>query len=118
MRSRQFKKEVGPLFHAEEVFQVRRSNVYPKSGTLEHVTVQERGSIQKDSPNMIQGLTPYHILEKLTSQTKKERCEVCWKEGSLMTGQPLSQKIHNNVRRKEHMFIRAFQAHPGKNHKR
>ena len=30
------------------------------------------GSIQKDIPDMIKGLTPYQILGKLTSQTKKE----------------------------------------------
>ena len=51
---------------------------------LEHVTEQEQypGVIQKDSPNIIKGLTPYQILEKLTSLTYdgKGRDEVCWKE--------------------------------------
>ena len=32
-------------------------------------------------------VTPYQILRKLTSQTQTERFEVCWKEGSQMTGQ-------------------------------
>ena len=45
------------------------------------------GSIQKDSPDMIKGLTPYQILGNLTSQTQTERYEICWKEGSQMTGQ-------------------------------
>ena len=45
------------------------------------------GSIQKGSPNMTKGLTPCQILGKLTSQTKKERYEVCWKEGPEVTSQ-------------------------------
>ena len=40
----------------------------------------------------IKGLTPYQILGKLTSQTKKERFEVCWKEGAEMTGQQWHQQ--------------------------
>ena len=30
------------------------------------------GTIQRDSPNMINGLTPYQILEKLSNQTNKD----------------------------------------------
>ena len=83
MRSRQFKKDVGPLFHAAEVFQVRRSKVYPKKTAwlTRHVGKRDStrlswreclGCIQKDSPNMIKGLTQYQIIEK-THQSKKER---------------------------------------------
>ena len=71
------------------------------------------GTIQRDSRNMIKGLTPYQILEKLTSQTK-ERCEVCWKTGTMMNGQQQYQKILDNFRR-EPMFIRVRQGHTGKN---
>ena len=73
------------------------------------------GTIQRDSANMIKGLTPYQILDTLTSPTKKERSEVCWKKGSETTGQQLCQKIHNSVCREEPMFIGALQGHSGKN---
>ena len=42
---------------------------------------------------MVKGLTPYQILGKFTCQRKKQRYEVCWNEGSKMTGQQLYQKI-------------------------
>ena len=42
-------------------------------------------------------------------QSKKERCEVCWKEVLMMTGQPSCQKIHTSVCPKERLFIRAIQ---------
>ena len=45
------------------------------------------GSIQKNSP--------YHILGKLTSRTKKERYEGGWKEGTEVTGQYQYQRVHN-----------------------
>ena len=70
---------------------------------------------KRDSLNMIKGLTPYQILEKLTSQTQEEESEVCWKEESLIKGQHFYQKIHNCVCRGEPMFIRALQGHSGKN---
>ena len=58
-------------------------------------------------------LTPYQILEKVTSQTKKEWYEVCPKKGLMMKSQQLYQVIHNNVRREQPMFIRALQGHSG-----
>ena len=70
-------------------------------------------STQKDSPNMIEELTPYQILGKLTSQTEEERDEVCRNEGSRMTGQQLYQKIHPNCQREEPMYIRARQGNSG-----
>ena len=80
---------------------------------MEHYHGQNHVRIvqNSDSPNMIRGLTPYQILEKLTSRTNKERYEVCWKEGSEMTGPQLFQKIHNNFQREEPMYIRALQNH-------
>ena len=38
------------------------------------------GTIQKDKPNMIRGLTPYQTLGKLTIQTKQETYELYWKK--------------------------------------
>ena len=38
-------------------------------------------------PNFLKGLTPYQTPGELTSQTKKERYEVCWQEGSEMPSQ-------------------------------
>ena len=73
------------------------------------------GSMQKDIPNMIKGLTPYQILRKLTSQTQTERFEICWKEGSQMTGQQLHQHIHTNFQRGELLYIRALPGHSGEN---
>ena len=64
---------------------------------------------------MIKGLTPYQIIGKLTSQTQKDRHEVCWKEASQMTGQQLYQKIHTYFQREEPMYIRALQGHSGEN---
>ena len=48
-----------------------------------------------------------------TSQTEKERCEVCWKEGSKMKCQQLYEKMHGNVCQEEPMFIRALLGHSG-----
>ena len=45
------------------------------------------GTIQRDSPDMIKGLTPHQILEMLTRQTKRERNEVSWRKRSMMKGQ-------------------------------
>ena len=42
---------------------------------------------------MIEGLTPYQTVGKLTSQTQTERYDTCWKKGSPMTGQQLYRKI-------------------------
>ena len=64
---------------------------------------------------MIKGLTPYQIFGKLTSQTQKEGYDVCWKEGSQMTGQQLFQEIHTNFQPEEPICIRALQGHPGEN---
>ena len=99
------RNKIGLLFHSQVIFQKRRSQVYPKRqprwrGTLENVTEQEHlpwrehiGSPQKRLPKHdIKGLTPYQILGKLTSQTKKERFEVCWKEGAEMTSQQWQQQ--------------------------
>ena len=80
----QLKGTICLLFHAEEIFQVRHSQVYPRGqpgsqGTWENVTVMEHhlgentsGHCKKYSRKMINGLTPFQILEKLTSQRKKE----------------------------------------------
>ena len=67
----------------------------------------------KGSPNMIKRLTPYHILEKLTSQRKKEMNFLGSR--SKMTGQQLYQRIHTNFRREEPIFLRALLGHSGKN---
>ena len=47
---------------------------------------------------MIEGLTQYQTLRKLTGQ---ERDEVCWKKGLTMTGQQSYQRILNSVCRKK-----------------
>ena len=57
------------------------------------------GSIQKESPDTVKGLTPYQVLGKLTSQTQ-EGYEVSWKEGSPTTGQQLYQEIRTNLNEK------------------
>ena len=67
------------------------------------------GTFQRDSPEMIKGLTTCQIL----SQTQKERYEVCWKEGTQMTGRQLHQEIHANVQRDQPMYIKALQGHSG-----
>ena len=71
--------------------------------------------IHIDSPNIIKGLTLYQILGAFTSQTNEGRCEVCWKKGSTMTGQPSCQRIHNSVCREELMCITELQGHSGNN---
>ena len=53
---------------------------------------------------MIEGLTPYQIFGRLTSQTQTERFEIFWKEGSQMTGDKFLQYIHTNFQREELMY--------------
>ena len=70
------------MFHAQEIFQVMRIQVFQKDSLVDKAGKRERdgavswkesiGTVQRDSPNMIIGLTPYQILEKRTSQTKKD----------------------------------------------
>ena len=48
-------------------------------------------------------------------QPNKERYEVCWQKGSVMTGQPFYQQMHNQFRREEPMCIRAPKGLSGKN---
>ena len=65
---------------------------------------------------MTTGLTSYHILGKLTSQTNKERYDVCWKKKKIDDDrQPSYQRIHDSVCTEEPMYIRARQDHSGKN---
>ena len=60
-------------------------------------------------------IKPYQILGKHTSQTNKERDDVCWKKGSTMTGLQWYQRIHISICREEPLYITAPQDHSGKN---
>ena len=109
----QFKKEVGLLFHAQEIFQEKRSQFFfffqnfskKISWWTRHAGKRERdgaltwreyiGYIRRDSSNTINGLLPYQSLGNLTSQTNEKRNEGCWKKGSIMRSQPLYQQIHD-----------------------
>ena len=53
--------------------------------------------VKTQSPDFNRGLNRYQVLGKLTSQTRRERYEVCWKQGSKLEGQQAYQKIHNSV---------------------
>ena len=66
---------------------------------MEHCHGENIHTIQKDSPNMIKGLTPY--------QSKKER-----KKDMKFAGKKDQRR---QVSSKKPMFIRAPQGHPGKN---
>ena len=48
------------------------------------------GTVQKDSLGMIKDGTPHQMVEKFTSQKKKEKVRL--QKGSMMTGQQLYQK--------------------------
>ena len=73
------------------------------------------GAILKDSLEMIEGLTPYQTLGKLTSQTQTERYDICWKKGSPMTGQQLYQKILQFFSTRRTIVHQSLQGHPGEN---
>ena len=64
---------------------------------MEHSHGKNTSGLSKIRARTLPKESPYQILEQLTSQTKKERYEVCWKEGSKMTGQRLYQKIPDSV---------------------
>ena len=63
---------------------------------------------------MIKGLTPYQILEKLTGQTKKERCEAWWKKGSMMKGQQFFRRFIT-IFAEKNLCSSELQSHSGKN---
>ena len=66
------------------------------------------GTIQKRQPEHDQRTDIVSDSWK-AHQSNKERFEVCWQQGSNMTGQALQQKIHGHFRREEPMSIRAIQ---------
>ena len=74
--------------HLPEMTQSGLSNKTARFTTRDYM-----GAILKDSLDMIEGLTPCQTLGKLTCQTQTERCDICWKKGSPMTGQQLYRKI-------------------------
>ena len=71
--------------------------------------------VQKDSPDMIKGLTPYQILGKLTSQTQKTDVKFAGRKDKRWRVKQLYQKIHTTFHREEPMYIIALQGHPGEN---
>ena len=52
---------------------------------------------------------------KAHQPNKDRRYEVCWKEGSKLTGQKLYRRIHESVYQEEPVFIRALQGQSGNN---
>ena len=65
--------------------------------------------VSNTSPHLLKGLEPYHTFANRTRQTRKEQCEVCWKEGLIMTGQKLFSTTHRKCCREELVFVRALQ---------
>ena len=90
------------FFHAQEIFQNRRSQVLSKKqpggrGTLENVAEQERyredtRSCSKRQPGQNQRTDAVPDSRK-AHQSNTERSEVCWKEGSKMTGQQFFKRF-------------------------